>query len=149
MIADDSRLESARGSRPRAWPRAVVAAGLMGALLVIPPAAPASAAPLACSNVTDAARSEVVFAIRATGTTCAVARRLAGRTGRFAHSVGAPWKFGAEGFACRGGWSWAQTRPPAKAGHAREMSEGVSLARWRCTRGDARVTFVRTVNYGG
>ncbi|WP_217924909.1 hypothetical protein [Miltoncostaea oceani] len=130
----------------------MIAAIALGATALIP--ATASAAPAnKCADVKDLTRYETVFAIRATGTKCPTARRLATLTRNRATASPAPWTFRSNGFTCRGGWSWDQARGAKSAQSStagyRELSTGIDYAYWRCLRKGAKATFVRVINYGG
>lgn len=139
------------GAKWRGRGRLIALAGMLAASGALWLPQSGSAAVIACKDVKDNARQETVFAIRASGTTCALARTLAAKTGPFGHTRNPEWVFRHKGFICRGGWSWDETRAPSKKASSvmGAHSEGVSLARWRCTKGKAFVRFVRSINYGG
>ena len=114
---------------PRSFGRMRRASLLMTlAVLLLAPASEAPAATArSCGSVGfTEGTSDGAFAIRATGVSCRVARRVA-RASRSHGVEDPPDRYSARGFTCRGRYS----------------DEGMPGVRYRCTRGSATVRFDR------
>jgi hypothetical protein len=99
---------------------------LAAAALIVgqPWTAPAHGAVRSCPIVVfQPGTGDGIFELRATNTTCRVASHVA-RGARPTSTIRGPWRYTRAGFTCRG-------RPQFVG------------AAWRCTRGQARITFVR------
>lgn len=134
--------------QPTRWVGRGLVLAIAGAALLVP-SSPLSAAPTKCPDYKNSDGYEVAIAIRATGTTCTVANRVAARTKPYPTSgARTPWTFRYAGFTCKGGWTWADTRRSSPADGIRPHSEGVGYTRWRCTRKGGLITLVGVVIYG-
>lgn len=98
------------------------------ALLIAAPAAEAGQPVKRCGQIGFTPQTEDgVFKIRARGTTCRRARRVA-RRARLTGAATGPFTYRRAGFRCQG----------------RPVEDALPSARWRCRRGDDRVTFTRS-----
>lgn len=117
-----------RGPRITLWRRAFCGMATVTVLLVAVPATASASTVRSCGSIGFEPHTENgVFSIRAKGTTCRRARRVAAGA-RHTGATRGPYSYTALGYRCRG--------------HLDE-SAVLPSAHWVCRRGAARVTFDR------